>query len=103
MNFGLRLLGRFLHEPGGGLIRLKAAPFQYANAIGIDRQIDLLGFTDITCALALGKSTFTEWLSRGAVTMKITNSTSITSISGTMLISASGAPPRFCHQNWQRP
>ena len=36
---------------------------------------------------ALGKSILTAWVSSGAVMMKITNSTSITSMSGTMLIS----------------
>src|SRR5690606_24823753 len=39
-----------------------------------------------------GRSMRTEWVSSGAVTMKITSSTSMTSISGIMLISASGAP-----------
>src|SRR5690554_2757378 len=39
------------------------------------------------CALTCGTSMRMEWLSNGAVMMKITSSTSITSISGTMLIS----------------
>src|SRR4051812_35492598 len=42
---------------------------------------------------ALGRSIFTEWVSSGAVMMKITSSTSITSMSGIMLISAIGALP----------
>ena len=41
-------------------------------------------------AVARGKSSFTTLVSKGAVTMKITNSTSTTSINGTMLISAIG-------------
>src|SRR5262245_51190213 len=45
--------------------------------------------------LAFGSSSLTACVSRGAVTMKITSSTSITSISGTMLISAMGAPAFF--------
>ncbi|EXI70485.1 MAG: hypothetical protein AW07_04025 [Candidatus Accumulibacter sp. SK-11] len=39
---------------------------------------------------ALGRSIFTEWVSNGAVTMKITSSTSITSTSGTTFMSATG-------------
>src|SRR5688500_8382947 len=39
---------------------------------------------------ALGRSTLTECVSNGAVMMKITSSTSITSTSGTTLISESG-------------
>ena len=44
---------------------------------------------------ALGRSTLTACVSSGAVMMKMTSSTSITSISGIMLISAigAGAPP----------
>ena len=41
--------------------------------------------------VALGRSSLTALVSSGAVTMKITSSTSTTSISGTMLISAIGA------------
>ncbi len=37
---------------------------------------------------ALGRSIFTAWVSSGAVMMKITRSTSITSTSGTTLMSA---------------
>ena len=51
----------------------------------------MLGWLD-----ALGRSIFTACVSSGAVMMKITSSTSITSISGIMLISAIGAlPPRL--------
>ena len=42
--------------------------------------------------VACGSCSLTECVSSGAVTMKITSSTSITSISGTMLISDTGAP-----------
>ncbi len=41
-------------------------------------------------ALAFGRSTFTLDVISGAVIMKITSSTSITSTSGVTLISASG-------------
>ena len=40
--------------------------------------------------VARGSASFTELVSSGAVTMKITSRTSITSISGTMLISPIG-------------
>src|SRR5512146_718872 len=41
---------------------------------------------------ALGRSIFTACVSSGAVMMKITSNTSMTSISGIMLISAIGVP-----------
>src|SRR4051812_49403461 len=41
--------------------------------------------------VALGRSIFTEWVSSGAVTMKITSSTSMMSTNGMTLISAIGA------------
>src|ERR1041384_6376020 len=55
----------------------------------------LSGLVILGVEVALGRSTFTAWVSSGAVMMKITSSTSITSISGTMLISAIGAPAFF--------
>src|SRR5436190_8729392 len=48
------------------------------------------GFWMSAVELALGRSSLTAWVSSGAVTMKITSSTSTTSINGTMLISAIG-------------
>src|SRR5260370_1099639 len=45
---------------------------------------------------ALGRSIFTACVSSGAVMMKITSSTSMTSISGIMLISAIGADSPVC-------
>ena len=49
------------------------------------------GLRSLTCELAFGSSSLTACVSSGAVMMKITSSTSMTSISGTMLISAIGA------------
>src|SRR4051812_1374605 len=46
----------------------------------------------LTCDVAFGSSSLTACVSSGAVMMKMTSSTSITSMSGTMLISAIGAP-----------
>src|SRR5690242_887338 len=53
------------------------------------------GFVRLAWLAAFGKSIFTAWVSSGAVMMKMTRRTSITSISGIMLISAIGAdsPP----------
>src|SRR5262245_33541624 len=48
------------------------------------------GFWMSLAEVALGRSSLTTLVNSGAVTMKITNSTSTTSISGTMLISAMG-------------
>ena len=48
------------------------------------------GFWMSALEVALGRSSLTAWVSRGAVTMKITSSTRATSINGTMLISAIG-------------
>src|SRR5476649_1062255 len=49
------------------------------------------GFWMSAVEVALGRSSLTALVSSGAVTMKITSSTSTTSINGTMLISAIGA------------
>jgi hypothetical protein len=49
------------------------------------------GFVIFGLLEALGKSTLTECVSNGAVIMKITNKTNITSTNGTTLISAIGA------------
>ena len=48
------------------------------------------GFWMSAVEVALGRSSLTALVSSGAVTMKITSSTSTTSINGTMLISAIG-------------
>src|SRR5210317_2018993 len=48
----------------------------------------------IGSALALGRSTSIPWVSNGAVTMKITSNTSMTSMYGTTLISPMSL--RFC-------
>ena len=62
------------------------------RAAGNDRELDLLGASGCRrVEVASGRSSLTAWVSSGAVRMKITSSTSITSISGTMLISAMGA------------
>src|SRR6185295_9910573 len=51
----------------------------------------LSGLVRLGALVALGRSILTECVSSGAVMMKMTSSTSITSISGIMLISAIGA------------
>jgi hypothetical protein len=56
----------------------------------------------LACDVAFGSSSLTAWVRRGAVTIKITSSTSITSISGTMLISAIGAASSS-GRSWRRP
>src|SRR5882724_4915790 len=48
------------------------------------------GFWMSALEVALGRSSLTALVKSGAVTMKITSSTSATSINGTMLISAMG-------------
>ena len=48
------------------------------------------GFWMSAFEVALGRSSLTALVKSGAVTMKITSSTSTTSINGTMLISAMG-------------
>jgi hypothetical protein len=70
-----------------------AVPAEQAG--GVDRELDLSGRRSLTCELAFGSSSFTACVRGGAVTMKMTSSTSITSISGTMLISAIGVPAFF--------
>src|SRR5687768_15888621 len=51
----------------------------------------LSGLVRLGVLVARGRSIFTECVSSGAVMMKMTSRTSITSISGIMLISAMGA------------
>src|SRR5688572_24059189 len=53
----------------------------------------LSGLSWFAVELTLGSSSLTACVSSGAVMMKITSSTSITSISGTMLMSDIGAEP----------
>ena len=48
------------------------------------------GLVMLTELDALGRSTLTAWVRNGAVTMKITSSTSMTSIIGTMFMSDIG-------------
>ena len=50
----------------------------------------MVGLFSVGLVVARGSASLTELVSSGAVTMKITSSTSITSMSGTMLISPIG-------------
>jgi hypothetical protein len=68
-----------------------ASPFQYTMPSWSMASWMLSGLVRLTSLDALGRSTFTAWVSSGAVMMKITRRTSMTSISGIMLISAIGA------------
>src|SRR5207249_1716358 len=75
--------------------RLSRSPFQNsAPAASIANSI-FSGFWMSAVEVALGRSSLTALVSKGAVTMKITSSTSTTSINGTMLISAIGWDEAF--------
>src|SRR5688572_8834731 len=67
------------------------SPFQYTPPPASIASCTFSGLVMFGSELALGRSTFTAWVSSGAVMMKMTSSTSITSMSGIMLISAIGA------------
>jgi hypothetical protein len=67
-----------------------AVPVQ--RAVGVDGKLDV-------GRPRIGRSMRTECVSSGAVMMKITSSTSITSMSGIMLISAIGR----CAPSWSKP
>ena len=71
------------------------SPFQYTTPSRSIASCTLSGLVWLAWLEALGRSTLTACVSSGAVMMKMTSSTSITSISGIMLISAIGAcaPP----------
>jgi hypothetical protein len=69
------------------------SPFQNTVPVALIDSEMWSGLVRLGLLVARGRSIFTEWVSSGAVTMKITSSTSITSISGIMLISAIGAAP----------
>jgi hypothetical protein len=71
--------------------RSTASPFQYTTPPSSIASWTLSGLVWFAWLEAFGRSTFTAWVSSGAVMMKITSSTSITSMSGIMLISAIGA------------
>src|SRR4051812_35040717 len=66
-------------------------PFQYTVPCASTASWMLSGLVRLGWLDALGRSILTECVRRGAVMMKITSRTSITSISGIMLISAIGA------------
>src|SRR6185369_10033893 len=70
--------------------RLRRSPFQNSAPAASMANSIFSGFWMSAVELALGRSSFTALVSSGAVTMKITSSTSTTSINGTMLISAIG-------------
>src|SRR4029078_2151789 len=65
--------------------------FQYTSPFALIASWIFCGCVILGVLDARGRSTFTACVSSGAVMMKITSSTSMTSISGTMLISAMGA------------
>src|SRR6185503_21180379 len=66
------------------------SPFQNSAPEASTANSIFSGFWMSALEVALGRSSLTAWVSSGAVTMKITSSTSTTSINGTMLISAIG-------------
>src|SRR5262245_10057093 len=70
--------------------RSSVSPFQNTCPSASIATCTLSGLVTFGALEALGRSTFTACVSSGAVMMKITSSTSITSISGIMLISAIG-------------
>ena len=66
------------------------SPFQNSEPVASMANSTFSGFWISAVELALGRSSLTALVRSGAVTMKITSSTSTTSINGTMLISAMG-------------
>jgi hypothetical protein len=77
--------------PMGSILYMHEVP---ANGGGDTVMVS--GFSADAGACACGRSRRIAWVSRGAVMMKITSSTSMTSTSGVVLISAMGCgePPR---------
>ena len=66
------------------------SPFQKSPPLASMANSTFSGFWMSAAEVALGRSSLTTLVKSGAVTMKITSSTSTTSINGTMLISAMG-------------
>src|SRR5262245_22419757 len=72
--------------------RLTTSPSQKSWPVALTASWTLSGLVRFGALAAFGRSIFTACVKSGAVMMKITSSTSITSISGIMLMSAIGAP-----------
>src|SRR5690242_17746608 len=73
--------------------RVRRSPFQNSAPAASMANSIFSGFWMSAVEVALGRSSLTTLVKSGAVTMKITSSTSTTSINGTMLISAIGWLP----------
>ena len=100
VQFGLRLELDATPSRSRNAARSTVSPFQN---IWLEPSIESAiwsGCVRLGVLAAFGRSIFTACVSSGAVMMKITSSTSITSMSGIMLISAIGRPPA---PDWSNP